>query len=490
MGTVMVPIPTFTASLYALAVGIIIPILSSLYPMKIVLSETLTDALDYARSKTKAVFIEIVKAKDFDKKPYIIFGLIAVIYGLAIYYFLPLSLVSLNFSLLLTIFFLILIAMFVGLVLLALNLQRLLEIIMVYLFLFYEKPSTRLLVLKNLIAHKPRNRMTVCIYAMSVGFLIMILVSYNLEINNAQALSRLNEGTYMHLELPRTSTVTPNEFEPFLLPVADLVEFHSYETHQIDLWYFYIGLNELFVSDDLALVQLPVSVLGVSPYNTQTLIQDYIKMYQSNGTTDLSLSEQLYTARGMQGAGMGGFTSKSLSLDPDDYTQTYKINMFTENWNVFTRNRCMWSTSVMPGKQMTDRETSQSTSMLISLPLMKKLMGLTTSIPNFPFERVVIKLKEEGNEDHIAQVKKQLNLLSQRKNAEVYDYNDAQGAFDDAASILDIIFNVIIISVMFLCFFSLSSSMTANMLEQKKEIGVMRAIGMRKARIYFLYMYE
>lgn len=161
MGTVLVPLPTVGAVFYALGVGIIIPIISSLYPMKVVLSKNLTDALDYAHSKTKAVYIQIVRAKDFDRKPYIIFGVIAVTYGLAIYYFLPLSLVSLNFSLLLTIFFLILIAMFVGLVLLALNLQRILEIIMVYLFLFYERASTRLLVLKNLIAHKPRNRMTI-----------------------------------------------------------------------------------------------------------------------------------------------------------------------------------------------------------------------------------------------------------------------------------------------------------------------------------------
>jgi len=45
------------------------------------------------------------------------------------------------------------------------------------------------------------------------------------------------------------------------------------------------------------------------------------------------------------------------------------------------------------------------------------------------------------------------------------------------------IFNVIIAITMFLCFFSLSSSMTANLYEQSKEIGVMRAIGMKKDQI-------
>lgn len=43
---------------------------------------------------------------------------------------------------------------------------------------------------------------------------------------------------------------------------------------------------------------------------------------------------------------------------------------------------------------------------------------------------------------------------------------------------------------MFLCFFSLSSSMSANLYEQSKEIGVMRAMGLTKTRIYLLYIYE
>ena len=49
---------------------------------------------------------------------------------------------------------------------------------------------------------------------------------------------------------------------------------------------------------------------------------------------------------------------------------------------------------------------------------------------------------------------------------------------------------MIIAITMFLCFFSLSSSMSANLYEQSKEIGVMRAMGMKKTRIYLLYIYE
>ena len=52
------------------------------------------------------------------------------------------------------------------------------------------------------------------------------------------------------------------------------------------------------------------------------------------------------------------------------------------------------------------------------------------------------------------------------------------------------IFNVVIIITMFICFFSLSSSMMGNLYEQCKEISVMRSIGFSKDRITKLYVYE
>ena len=55
---------------------------------------------------------------------------------------------------------------------------------------------------------------------------------------------------------------------------------------------------------------------------------------------------------------------------------------------------------------------------------------------------------------------------------------------------MELIFNVVITITMFICFFSLSSSMTGNLYEQVKEISVMRAIGFSKAVIMKLFVYE
>ena len=44
--------------------------------------------------------------------------------------------------------------------------------------------------------------------------------------------------------------------------------------------------------------------------------------------------------------------------------------------------------------------------------------------------------------------------------------------------------------MMFLCFFALQGAMSANLYEQSKEIGILRALGYTKYRICALYFYE
>ena len=52
------------------------------------------------------------------------------------------------------------------------------------------------------------------------------------------------------------------------------------------------------------------------------------------------------------------------------------------------------------------------------------------------------------------------------------------------------VFYVAIAIMMFLCFFALQASMTANIYEQTKEIGVLRSIGFTSYRVGTLFFYE
>ena len=79
------------------------------------------------------------------------------------------------------------------------------------------------------------------------------------------------------------------------------------------------------------------------------------------------------------------------------------------------------------------------------------------------YEKLLIKFKDPENQDHKSQVTESFARYLPALTA-----NDATGdleTFEQVNIILDAIFNTIIVIAMFLCFFSLSSSMGANMFE-------------------------
>lgn len=115
------PIPQPSAVLQALAVGIFIPFVSAILPIFRVLNQNLNDALNFQRSRVKAVYVEIMAKNKMNIVPYLIFGIITFLYGFSIYYLLPYSLLTLKLGLILEVFFFILMGLLLGLVLLAIN---------------------------------------------------------------------------------------------------------------------------------------------------------------------------------------------------------------------------------------------------------------------------------------------------------------------------------------------------------------------------------
>ena len=124
-----------------------------------------------------------VKLFDREKSmivPMVLIGSIATIGCSTIYYWLPKAFLTLDYSLLLNMFFLILTGLILGLTLLTNNLQGILELILAGLFFFWEQRVMRRLLGKNLAAHKARNKLTSIIYALTLGCIIFLLVAVEL----------------------------------------------------------------------------------------------------------------------------------------------------------------------------------------------------------------------------------------------------------------------------------------------------------------------
>jgi len=103
------------------------------------------------------VFINILNKKKADVVPLVLFGFTITGYGVAIYYFLPLSLMSMNLSLVSKIVIFIILGLLFALTLLAFNLQGPIERFCCRILLCFEHNSTRAMVMKNLSSHRKRN---------------------------------------------------------------------------------------------------------------------------------------------------------------------------------------------------------------------------------------------------------------------------------------------------------------------------------------------
>jgi hypothetical protein len=124
--------------------------------------------------------ISIHDNKAIQKAPYVTMGLVTVTYGTCIYYLLPLALISSSFALILDILFLQLIGLLFGLTLLASNLQGILQWILCRILLFWETASMKILINKNLVSHKTRNKLTAIIFSLTLGTVIFILTTVSI----------------------------------------------------------------------------------------------------------------------------------------------------------------------------------------------------------------------------------------------------------------------------------------------------------------------
>ena len=170
----------------------------------------------------------------------------------------------------------------------------------------------RLLVLKDLTAHRLRNRMTSIIFSLAIGFIVFLIVSYNLQIKSSSLINLKREGSYMVLSTSLEGVLSPVIFDPILRRNQDKVESFSYVTFQLARKEG-AQVNSLQVSDQARINMIDVGVYGVMPGLFKTTIDDFLEVdyEQSKRTlTGLDLTEQLFSARGSQGLAIGSYLAR------------------------------------------------------------------------------------------------------------------------------------------------------------------------------------
>ena len=226
-------VPNLVSILQALFLSTLIPLISSIMPIQIVLDRNLNDALDIQRSKTQAVYVNILNKKQADYTPLVATGTAFTVFGVTIYYLLPLALMSFNLSLLSQIIIFILLGLLFGLTLLAFNIQSSVENLLTNVFLFFELNSIRRMVRKNLSSHRKRNQMTALIYSLALGFLIFLSISSRMQISISSHETLKNKGAQFSVETMDRVHMPVPEVERILEANEHIIDNFSWVTSAI-----------------------------------------------------------------------------------------------------------------------------------------------------------------------------------------------------------------------------------------------------------------
>ena len=147
------------AVLQASLMGLWVPIVAAILPIRKALGTTLSDALDLSRNRVSAVVVTTTRARQRKVPVALVCGAAVMAgFGAMVYYLLPLALVAFDLTMMLYIFLGLLLGMIAGLTLLALNLERPLEHLQAGVFLCWAGNATRSMLHTNLVAHRARNR--------------------------------------------------------------------------------------------------------------------------------------------------------------------------------------------------------------------------------------------------------------------------------------------------------------------------------------------
>ena len=486
----------------AIIVNFLSPICAAIFPIKNILSKNIALSVNSKFTSMTGMKIEVLSLEEKEKKNLIIFGLISFLYGAMIYYFLPLSMISLNYGMLGGIFLWILFGILLGFVILSMNAEALIQRLVTYILFLPVKSYTKNAIVSNLTAHRIKNRKTSLMFSLSVGIFIMISVGLDLIVQSTTKSSILLMGSEVLINpYPANNYFTPKQVKNTLkvLFEENVIESFSFKSPSLDK--FTNDLNVTTVNPGKNLYY-EVLLIAVTPSYFNSTDSENLKVSSQNKSNSMfNPSEQIYLLENVGKSGISGYFSWYFKANLNDYF-----------YLVFTKKNNQFSLMTKPSVIFDNAGGIQMNSQpsywvirnnLMSIPTYIDLLNKcnryftesvddlkTFSIDDFPIEAINLKINPKMN------IKNAINIISSviskdnNYSAELWLFNNRKERLNTISNIVYNIFYTVSTIVLFFCFFNLTASMTINIFDQKKEIAILRALGMPKEKILFIFVAE
>lgn len=476
----------------SLAIGLAIPLLSALIPMVNLMMNNIAWSLDKEHSKTSSLKVYVENKEEAFPWTMVIVALFSAGFGIFIQIFLPLSLASLNISLFIIVFFVLLISLLVGLLLIMLNFSYIIEMGVLFitrLVFFCERRFIHLLTEMNLVSHRVRNRKTVLIYSLSLAFINFLNVSLLMQTESSQTTTLRRRGGPFALRFGMTGTEWVD-----LQKTIGMQQDYTWTGVSKSLIEYKqrLGISQIQTTNQGGiLTTLKTEYFAVSP-NYMNYTASGLTTVATSGFSNTSLSptEQLYTRFNQNGAIISESLRANVLMDCSDRTDTITMKLVSTTSNYLSKEfSCASSMTRFPAFIMGDRITLLITEAAISY---ESLFSLFDNV-EIPFNKIVnythILLKMNPGKDAQA-LKSAFQAYEYLYKYSTFYYPDFVARFQSTTDILNIVFSALTIIAMCLSLFSLISTVAANIVEQSKELAILRCLGLNRFAIARVFLYE
>ena len=489
---------TLDSFIMAFFLNFLAPIIAAIFPIRNILKKNIASSINTMLNKTQGIKVEVISLQKKELTSLIIFGLITFIYGASIYYFLPLSLISLNFGMIGGIFLWILFGILLGFVLLSRNIENILQKILTYAFLFFTRSYTKLLILKNLAAHRIKNKKTSLMFSLSVGIFIMTSVGFDLILQSTKNIIIQQNGS---------EVVVYNDDDYFLTEDIYPCLMELYDRKLIDsfsLYTLYLGdiclESSIYITNYGKTVQSKNNFLGItSDYFGATTKNDLKISEQDNKYKEFTPSEQLYLSEFKGKTGISGILKYEFNADLQ--SQIF-IQFLNKNQEMIFLSKPAFILDSAGGLSMNNQPSMLITrEAILSIPLYLDMLQKCRNYfaesydevsivgyEDLPVWGINIKPKELATERDIDIISSIIRNFG--PGGDSWFFANMKNRLDIASNIVHILFYIISTIVLIFCLFNLTASMTVNIYEQKKEIAILRSLGTKRRHVIFIYIAE
>jgi ABC-type antimicrobial peptide transport system permease subunit len=390
--------------------------------------------------------------------------------------------------------------MLLGFILLSLNVENVFQRLFTYVFLFWTKSFTKILILKNLTAHRIRNRKTSLMYSLSVGFFIMITVGLNIELSSLKLTKLSKRGVYAQLQASG-HYVFPNDIKDSLEEMINskIIDNYTFVSPKLSA---YCWNGKYSVMNKGKSMDFTIDVHAVSPNFYSVAMEEFLTVdEQEQKNADISLSEKLYLSKNEGKVGMSGIFSWEINLHLEDnfylvFEKDAKMMPF-----IFQSSFILHSS---PTLQMAAEPSMMYVRSVIIpihtyIDIVNKCQNYYTNsrdgiynyaYEDFPIDKVLLKLNKEMDSSVAMKKIQDIVYKDPKYLVSMWFYSDSEQGINKISTICNVIFIGVSIVVLFFCFFNLTATMSINIFDQVKELAILRSLGMTTNQITFIYVSE